>query len=306
MAVNIVAVSNYALTSKIGNGNFGVVYKGVNLKTKEPVAIKLEKRTQYSLLKHETTILNHLYSKDCRNIPPIYWYGKVENYSALVIPYYPDTLPRYLENKSDTDGRPISDYMNSIMRSFIGILEKIHGAWVVHRDLKPDNWMVRHLFDRSSPPELILIDFGLAAFYMDADLKHIPFRTDKPHIVGTPKYVSYNIHCGCEYGRRDDLISIGYIAMELYMNKLDLWDTLTIYFDLHDMTNVEHPKNKLLKTKKELANIHRLCIEWPEIHEYMDLVYNMEYQQTPNYSKLADIFGTRGKEYDCLMSNCKA
>ena len=53
--------NKYIVQSVIGEGKFGKVYKGYNIKTQEPVAIKLEdKGTPYKLLKRETSIMKYL------------------------------------------------------------------------------------------------------------------------------------------------------------------------------------------------------------------------------------------------------
>ena len=209
----IARFSNYEFTKKIGQGSFGSIYKGVNVKTGEPVVVKTESaRVEYSSLKHESIILNILYSKSCRNIPPTYWYGvSVVNgvsMRCLVMPYYSESLTRIYYS-----GLSMNAFQN-IMRSAILILKSIHDKYVVHRDLKPANWMIRD-------DELVLIDFGLSMFYMDAEERHIP-PARKHHIIGTPKYASWNILGGEEYSRRDDLMSIAYIGLFL-MEGSDLW-----------------------------------------------------------------------------------
>ena len=58
-----IIVNKYLLLNIIGNGKFGTIYKGKNIRNNEFVAIKTESPEQ--TLKHETKMLNYLYSNNC-------------------------------------------------------------------------------------------------------------------------------------------------------------------------------------------------------------------------------------------------
>lgn len=87
-------------------------------------------------------------------------------------------------------------------------LEYVHSKNIVHRDLKPANFSMG-LLDKSN--ELFIIDFGLSKYYIEKE-KHIPFIQGK-NLIGTARYASINVHKGFEYGRRDDMESLGYILI---------------------------------------------------------------------------------------------
>ena len=79
----------YKIIKKIGEGNFGSVYRGIKITTNDPVAIKFEHaNTPVKILKHETTILNYLYSHGSRYTPIVYWYGIYKTYTCLIMPLY--------------------------------------------------------------------------------------------------------------------------------------------------------------------------------------------------------------------------
>ena len=85
-----------------------------------------------------------------------------------------------------------------------GALATVHGAGVLHRDLKPGNVMLRE--DGS----VALIDFGLSKdAVLEIDL------TDTGTIFGTPHYMSPEQGHGETLDERSDLYSLGVILYEM-------------------------------------------------------------------------------------------
>ena len=208
-------VNKYKLLEKIGEGKFGFVYKGEYVKTSEPVAIKMEQlNSPIKLLKHETTILNYLHNNKCRSIPSVYWYGVYQETTSLVMSYYNISLFDYASDIALTETK-----INRIMWKVIDIFENIHSNGVIHRDIKPQNFMIKD-------DELFLIDFGLSNIYIDEDHAHNIAQNDTVFITGTPKYISTHIHSGKHPSRRDDLISAAYMYLFLLTGYLP-WETIS-------------------------------------------------------------------------------
>jgi hypothetical protein len=271
-------IANYEYTEIIGQGAFGKIYKGWNVRTGEKVVIKMESHdVDFSSLKHESNILNILYSKFCRNIPPTYWYGTTTelNRRVLVMPFYEESLETFI---------PKSEIMASrIMRSAVSILNHIHDKYVVHRDIKPANFMIHN-------DELVLIDFGLASFYVDSGEKHILQNVKRnEHIIGTPKYASWNVHCGKNYSRRDDLLSVVYIGLFLIYGA-DLWIPDCTFESKLDNSAIIHPRNQWFKMQKDKANIYHLSSRWKELADFSNDVYALSFQERPSYKKYIDSF----------------
>ena len=138
---NIIA-NKYHIDKFIGNGKFGKVYRGINNKNNNYVAIKLEdkRRTSYKLLKRETSILKYLYENKCRSIPSIYWFGEIDDSMGLIMSYYDcSSLFEYLNIKIINQSK-----LNYIIVKSIQILESIHCNFVIHRDIKPQNFMIKN------------------------------------------------------------------------------------------------------------------------------------------------------------------
>ena len=75
----------------------------------------------------------------------------------------------------------------------ISRIEYIHSKHFIHRDVKPDNF----LMGLGKKGNLVyIIDFGLAKKYRDArSHQHIPYRENK-NLTGTARYASINTHLG--------------------------------------------------------------------------------------------------------------
>lgn len=285
----------YYVETELGKGEFGIVFRGRHIKNNKIVAIKMEPLdTSFKTLKHETTIMNHLYKEGCRQIPPVYWYGLHANtFTCLVIPHYYCSLHDYSISKNITGG-----ILDEIMVQCIHIMEEIHTAWVIHRDIKPQNFMI------GEDKQLYLIDFGLATFYLNEYREPIESTELKQYIVGSPKYASYYVHCGIQSQRRDDLISLGYMYMFLKHRGIT-WDDFHTEVPVSQSStsfsemDVSHPRNIERKHKKQLNHLIRElqrisynddCVS---ITKYMEYCYRLGATATPNYDALVSLFSHR-------------
>jgi casein kinase 1 len=72
-------------------------------------------------------------------------------------------------------------------------IEKVHEERIIHRDIKPDNFLIGGT--ESTKDIVYIIDFGLAKCYKNSDGAHIPNRDGK-NLTGTARYASINTHKG--------------------------------------------------------------------------------------------------------------
>lgn len=74
-------------------------------------------------------------------------------------------------------------------------IKKVHEERIIHRDIKPDNFLMGSKIDDKNT--VFIIDFGLAKCYKNSEGEHIPFRDGK-NLTGTARYASLNTHIGYE------------------------------------------------------------------------------------------------------------
>lgn len=73
-------------------------------------------------------------------------------------------------------------------------IEHLHNNKIIHRDIKPDNFMIG-LDDEKCT--LYMIDFGLSKRYVNEDGTHVEF-SENVGMVGTSRYTSVYSHMGFE------------------------------------------------------------------------------------------------------------
>ena len=140
----------------------------------------------------------------------------------------------------------------------IKCIQKVHEEKIIHRDIKPDNFLIGNY--ESTKDQVFTIDFGLAKYYISEKGDHIPFRDGKS-LTGTARYASLNTHKGIEQSRRDDLESIGHVLLYLIRGSLP-WQGLPC--------RNKNEKYALIKKKKIETPLEDLCKGYP--HEFKEFM----------------------------------
>ena len=112
------------------------------------------------------------------------------------MPYYECTLTQYLHNDTFEKNK-----LDKIFINLIGLFQTIHTNMIIHRDIKPDNFMIRD-------GNIYLIDFGFSTFYIQEDGFHSENKNIGVFNWNAKAKLLASIHCGDSPSRRDDLISL--------------------------------------------------------------------------------------------------
>jgi serine/threonine protein kinase len=171
---------------------------------------------------------------------------------------------------------PHTKKVTEYLIEMLSIISKVHDAGVVHRDIKPENFMFSVVTDKGNiEKKLNIIDFGLSRFYMKGD-KHVANTCNKS-IVGTLRYISKHVHEGDVYSRRDDIISILYVAIYLLKGKLAWSGIITKKGD-------KRTKEELVYDKKMNTTSEQLCSGLPYLYQKLiDYAYTLEFEDKPDY-----------------------
>ena len=252
--------NKYKLIEKLSQGSFGKVFKAENIRTGEIVAIKTEvKSKEQKSLKMEAKIYHYL--ANANGFPRLKWFGTTDNVNYLVT----NLLECSITNLVKKSGPLSLKIVLLLGKQMIERLETLHNHYLIHRDIKPDNFMI-NITDRTN--KIFLIDFGFCKRY-NHDGKHIDFKTNNS-LIGTANFVSINVHKGSEPSRRDDLESSLYVMIYMLFGK-----------DFGTNTN---NLKQLILNKELLTNVPQF------LKVAINYVRTLKFEEDPDYKYIMQLF----------------
>ena len=271
---NKIIFKKFKISKIIGIGSFGQIFLGTNIIDKSLVAIKVESKYSKSLLLEKES--NFLSMLKGYGIPEIKSFGYYNNFYVLVeelLGYNLSQIKYIIKRFSLKD-------IAMMGIQIIDRIEYVHSKNILHRDIKPHNFVVGY----ENNSVIYIIDFGISRKYRSSRTgKHLKFQITG-RMFGTIRFASYNSTRGVEQSRRDDLESIGYMLIYLAIGVLP-WQGIN---------EKEKDKKKIyleILLLKKYTPVEVTCKNLPiEFIDYIKYCKKLNFEQDPDYEYLRNLF----------------
>ncbi|WP_017292674.1 serine/threonine protein kinase [Geminocystis herdmanii] len=204
--------SPYKVIKKLGSGSFGHVYLVTNGETQQQCVIKILHpisqqpnfiKQAKRLFQQEATILKKV---NHPQVPKLIDYFEEEGEFYLVEEYIQGYT---LRNELKPNQPWTQEATIKLLQEGLSILKDIHHCGIIHRDVKPDNFI-----RRQQDQKLVLIDFGAVKEFNIEQSRLI----DPTVALGTRGYMPTEQARGKPY-KNSDIYALGMIAIQALTGK---------------------------------------------------------------------------------------
>jgi serine/threonine protein kinase/Tfp pilus assembly protein PilF len=241
--------SRYEIIELLGRGGMGNVYRVVDKKINEEIALKflnlaIADEKMIERFKNELKLARKISHK---NICRMYDLGDLDGIPYITMEY---VTGEDLRSMIKMTGQLSVGRALSIAMQVCEGLAEAHRLGVVHRDLKPRNIMI----DKEGNARIM--DFGIAR---SIKVKGI---TRVGSIIGTPEYMSPEQVKGEKVDRRSDIYSLGIILFEMMTGQVPFEGDTSLSIALkHEKEIPPDPREFNAQIPKELSRVILRCLE---------------------------------------------
>ena len=295
MARKNVIANRYEVIEHIGQGGMADVFKAVDTILSRNVAIKILRadlsNDPVSLMRFEreaqaATALAH------PNIVEIYDVGDYKGHHYIVMEYVPG---RTLKNVIRSRGPLYKEEAVDIMRQLVSAVGEAHSKGIIHRDIKPQNVIVK------ADGTVKILDFGIAT------AKGSMHLTQTNNVMGSVHYLAPELSQGKPASVQSDIYALGVVLYEMLSKEVPFKADAAIQVALMHLRepfpdvrakNADVPQalaNIITRaTAKDPAKRYRSCEEMlrdlntclrPERGEEKPLVVDEEEKKKPRQSE---------------------
>jgi serine/threonine-protein kinase len=201
-----VLAGRYRVVERVGQGGMGEVYRAVDLKLGQPVALKFLPQELSEDPARLTALLEEVRLARQVSHPFVCRVHDIEEMDGLHFLSMEFVDGEDLASLLRRIGRLPADKANEIAREIATGLAAIHERGLLHRDLKPANIMI------DGRGNARITDFGLAQRETE--------ESDPEFIIGTPAYMAPECLAGSQTATvQSDLYSLGLVLYELFTGK---------------------------------------------------------------------------------------